>query len=135
MPGFSAHRLPRGPCLGRVPGPAPELVAKQQAASMPGRLPCRKPGSAWCQLAHSVFALAPSTPAAFTLTQVPGLSKQGRQCFWCYFWLQSSVHLLRPPPPLFGPSSPVLFRWPGLFVAKLGHRTRPLCLWLEHTLL
>lgn len=80
---FSSQQASQRTSPGEGPWQAPELVAEQQPASMPGRFPCRKQGSPVEQLSHCVFALAPSTPAAFMLPQVPGFSKQGWQCFWC----------------------------------------------------
>lgn len=77
MPGFPAPGLPKGIHLERVPGPASETVAKQQVASASGRFPSRKSGSIAGLLAHCVFTLAPSTPAAFIYPQVAELSKQG----------------------------------------------------------
>lgn len=76
MSGISSLRLPKRAHLEKVPSHDPELKAKASLGI------CPTGSQALPQAAtHCAFASVVSISAAFTLTQVSGLSKQGWQCF------------------------------------------------------
>lgn len=81
MPGFLTHQASQSTSPREVPALASETVAKQQTGHALGRFPFRKPDSVPGSLANRALAVAPGTPAAFILTQVPELPKQG---WWCF---------------------------------------------------